>query len=215
MLYTGFTHSKPKHVGRRTLASRQVVKETCIIVPTIDTGDAWGERWNTGPTGQPDIFTRYDILEAIGGGAKGFSVCKWIGCTGLDFKYIAETINMLLPVEDIIMDGAPVVLEVSGLPEHTSVRFIKKGEEGLLLVSNYCGPGMRALYPHEQGYNEDAVTVEIPVPIPQAKVIDLDSGKTVPSGERCKVTLKKVRCKMFYVGNRWISRLETKGVSGK
>ncbi|MBI4027109.1 MAG: hypothetical protein HY360_19140 [Verrucomicrobia bacterium] len=137
----------------------------------------------------PRIGMKYQILEVIAGGAGGFSLYYWAAMDGMAFKYVAEAINMIAPVEDIILDGRLEDVK-PGIPS-VKVRKIRHPKGVVLFVSEY------SLDPLELKLTEEVAQ--------EARVIDLDTGESVarltPGHAEFQVTLDKERARLFFIGN--------------
>lgn len=91
----------------------------------------------------PPGDARSQVLEAMMGGSRGFIAWGyWIGMTAGHMVDIAEAIKMFAPVEDVILDGE---IEDGYKCNRKSVNLLvrKKGEETVLLVSDYSPGGAR------------------------------------------------------------------------
>lgn len=57
---------------------------------------------------KPAVQTKYMLLESLCSGSKGFTFFTVHGFDGLDWKYLADALAMLIPLEDIIAEGKPL-----------------------------------------------------------------------------------------------------------
>lgn len=143
----------------------------------------------------PHRINKYQILEAVmSGSRKGFSFWASTGDDLLDWKYMAEAVNILAKVEDIIIDGKITNrAEIGASAGH--VRTLEKNSEALILVAEY--------------WTYENIPMDIEVifkPKEEVKVIDVETGKQVavisPDKPEFEVTLTKDRARLLYVGKR-------------
>lgn len=138
-----------------------------------------------------------NILETLAAGGYGFGIWGESPIDALDMKAIAQTVGMLSPYEDILLEGTPT----DGVRVYSNrafaSRIAKENEEetqSLVLISEYS----------EQ---PKAVTVEL-AGRKNDVVIDLASGEEVPRLLSADSLVKfqtalndeKGRARMFYVG---------------
>jgi len=158
------------------------------IVPWLSTG-TYGE--------YEPIRTRDMILEAFANGARGITYYYYGNFDPLHFKYHAEAIDIVAPIEDIFMDGTPI----RGLAcDHERIKLcgMAAGREMALLVSNYSGvaPGTK-------------IAVTAPVQAP-SQMWDLHScqrvGEIAP-GQTLQLTVDDAAAHMYYIGNAYASAI--------
>ena len=170
-------------VAGRTSAIRARM-QTNDIIPWLTTG-CYGE--------YDPVHTRDMILEAFANGARGVTY-YWYGYfDAAHFKYHAEAVDIVAPIEDIFMDGEPL----TGLTcSHDKMKVcgMGRGDEMAVLVSNY-----RGLVPGTQ------VTVGTAAPA-RTPVLDLHSGERVGRTDTkgvFTVVLDNVAAHMYYVGTEY------------
>jgi hypothetical protein len=146
-----------------TYSLREIVGTKALITPLLSPGFAFIDPYNS--DNSPEMIG-YNILETIAGGAKGFGF--WGACPldAADMKVIAETINMLAPVEEVILNGYPFIgSSVSG---NVFVKGVKSQNKALVLVSEYSRRPLEA-------------QIISPFAGEHVKIIDLATGKQVAS----------------------------------
>ena len=188
MAYTGCFQRYPAWVGK-------VVEFFVEEIGTQDSGclgglDA-GDSWTVG--NQPNEYVRDDVLETVMSGGKGYIFCKYVGFDGLDFKYLAQTNNILSQVEDIILDGKPVEVKIVESEKRVFVKGREYKDRTLVLVSEYLK-------------NEPIeVTLEYQTTTSK-KVIDLYTNEVVSELSKdkntFKITLDKDRARLFLIMKR-------------
>ncbi|MEI6501211.1 MAG: discoidin domain-containing protein [Armatimonadota bacterium] len=149
---------------------------------------------STGCYGEYDpIHTRDLVLETFANGARGVTYYWYGHFDAGHFKYHAEAIDLLAPIEDIFMDGKPLTgLKCSNA--QLKVCGMGAGSEQAVLVANYSGvaPGT-------------AVKLTIPVTT-RTPVYDLDSGKKIAElipGKPLDLRLGKRSTQLLYVGSKY------------
>jgi len=196
MIYTGFTGGTPVIASVGTGNALREVPKDYKIFPAGDAGDAWGLWWKCGPTGEPDIYTKYYLLETVASGAKGHFICKWVGCSGWDFKYLAETISAVAPLENMILAAQPEEVEKLKAYKKTNVHAIRAGEEMLICVSNYPGK-------YGQPWGKDVAQIALPLKGSTFKAKDIMTGEQLPlSDGKLTVSLEKEMCRLIYIGGQ-------------
>jgi len=143
----------------------------------------------------PHEINKYQILETVmSGSRKGFSFYASSCDDLLDWKYMAEAVNILAKVEDIIIDGKITNrAEIGASAGH--VRTLEKGSEALILAAEY--------------FTYENLPMDIEVifkPKEEVKVIDVETGKQVavisPNKPSFEVQLTRDRARLLYVGKR-------------
>ncbi len=148
----------------------------------------------TGCYGEFDpVRTRDMILEAFANGARGITYYWYGHFDAAHFKYHAEAIDIVAPIEDIFMDGKPL----AGLKcNHDRIKVcgIGLGSEMAVLVSSYAGvPG------------GTEVTVQAGAP-PATPLWDLHSGRRLGETDargRFAVTVDRYAAHLYYVGTKY------------
>ena len=132
---------------------------------------------------------KYNMLEVIAGGGKGFGFWGECPVDAADMKSVAQVVGMLGPYEDIILNGRADA-EVKAVSGNAVVKRVRADRGSLVLVSEYS---RRPL----------SVKVECPVADP-SRVIDLSTGKQIgritPENPVFTMNLKQDRAVMLYVG---------------
>ena len=134
---------------------------------------------------------KWQILETVASGAKGFGFWGCCPIDALDMKYIAESIEILLPVEDIIFEGTPISeVKLTDINGNTFVKGVESGKGAVILISEYSFQPKEAKIKYN--VKEDV------------KVIDLSTfkqvGELTPLEPVFTVTLDKERAKLFFIG---------------
>lgn len=154
------------------------------IVPWLSTG-TYGE--------YEPVRTRDMILEAFANGARGVTYYYYANFDPWHFKYHAEAIDIVAPVQDIFADGQPIV-GLTCSDERIKVCGMALNGELAILVSNYQGVPA-------------GTEVTITAPIAQESgVFDLHAGErigTVRPGEPLTVTIDEIGAHLYYVGNAY------------
>tara|TARA_R110002095_G_scaffold159024_5_gene137862 strand:+ start:3551 stop:3973 length:423 start_codon:yes stop_codon:yes gene_type:complete len=133
------------------------------------------------------------ILETFANGASGVTYYWYGHFDAAHFKYHAEAINIVTPIEDIFMDGIPS----RGLKcshEDIKVCGMSLGSEQAVLVSNYQGvsPGTSVMI---------QTTAE-----PGTPIQDLHTGKTLGTIKQdgtFTVTIDVIDAPMYYIGRTY------------
>ena len=82
------------------------------------------------------IQQKYILLEIFLHGCMGFTTWPWMGWDALDLKYVAEVMNLVTPIEDIIVDGIPDKTATTD-QRHIRVAALARGGEKAILLSDY------------------------------------------------------------------------------
>lgn len=138
----------------------------------------------------PQAHQRDMILETFCNGGRGITYYKSSQADPLELAIMAETIEMVRPFEDIVMDGAPIADELRCSTEKAKVCGMAAGDEALILVSVYHW----------------SLPVEATVIWPgrDAPVYDLDTGAQVGTcGEGFTATVDDANTKLYYVGSAY------------
>jgi hypothetical protein len=137
------------------------------------------------------IDVKHMILETFLNGARGFTSYTWYGFDGIALKYMTEALRMLVPVEDIIMDG-DLLENIGSSNAQAKVCGMKSGKETLLLVRDY--------------FSDKKIITTLTLPRKTTgDVIDMESGRklgALTNGKQFKVTLDKKRVRLLYIGPR-------------
>ena len=180
-----YVAGNPLAVAESISANRARMKSNDII-PWLSTG-CYGE--------YDPVRTRDMILEAFANGARGVTYYWYAHFDAGHFKSHAEAINIVAPIEDILMDGTPLTnLKCS----HNKLKVCGTGLNGeqAVLISNYQGVA--------RGTN---VTVQSSA-ASGTPVWDLHTNKQVgttkPDGS-FTVTLDEFAAHMYYLGKKHAS----------
>lgn len=171
---------------RDTMTLRKITQEKVPIAPILCAGYpfvfAFGSDLNA-------EMLKYNMLEVIAGGGKGFGFWGECPVDAADMKSVAQVVGMLGPYEDIILNGRADA-EVKAVSGNAVVKRVRADRGSLVLVSEYS---RRPL----------SVKVECPVAEP-SRVIDLSTGKQIgritPENPVFTMNLKQDRAVMLYVG---------------
>ncbi len=176
----------------------EYTKGALKVYPALSVG------WPYFPSGsaaniEPNGMMKDQIFEAISGGAKGFVLYSEGWFDALDMKYVAEAMRQLLPVEGLVMEGAPIPKE--HLRDENQAAFAKGVETptgALILISEYS-----------QAPKTAEVRYKAPWKGP-SEVIDLESGRVLAEVSEAKPTFRVVlsqdRARMVQVKPREKSR---------
>jgi hypothetical protein len=166
------------------IAANRARMRTNDIVPWLSTG-CYGE--------YEPAHTRDMILEALANGARGITYYCYGDFDPLHFKYHAEAIGIVAPIEDVFADGKPLT-GLSCSRDQVKVCGMGQGSEMAVLVSNYRGvaPGSK-------------VTIQTPAPA-RTPVWDLHAGKRIGKTDRkgaFTVRLDSAAAHLYYLGSRY------------
>ncbi|WP_215609101.1 hypothetical protein [Leptothoe spongobia] len=164
-----------------TYSLHQLVGDETPIMPLLSTGYPF-------TVYERDLsaeMLKYNILETIAGGAKGFGFWGEGIQDALDMAVVGNLVDKLVPAEQVILKGTPfVTAPVSGV---AFVKGISSPEGALILVSEY---------------SDISQVVEIASPMP-GTVIDIETEETVAKlsepGQTFTISLTERRARMFYV----------------
>ena len=154
------------------------------VLPLLSTGFPW----NPYHVDMAPRMVKWEILESIASGAKGFGF--W-GCCPIDAKEmqeISEAIRQLYPLQDIIQKGHPIN-SIEDLTHSVFVKGVEYENNALILVSEYSKKGKRG----NIKYNVES----------EMSVIDLPSGNVVsrisPGNSNFHVELDEHRARLFAI----------------
>lgn len=140
----------------------------------------------------PEEF-RYSILENFLNGAGGFTLYTWLGCDAADMKEMAEALRIVVPVEDIVVDGK-VISGLTSSNKKVKICGLAKGSEKLILLSEY--------------FDSSDTPVSFSVTTDEAgKVVDMRTGKVIAELQKGENTIEAVipandRALLLYLGKR-------------
>ncbi len=136
---------------------------------------------------------RYCMLENFLNGSSGFTLFTWKGCDAMDMKELAETMRMVVPVEDIIVDGKVI----NGLkPSKRAVKIcgLANGDEKLILLSEY--------------YQTKATPVSFEITVPgKCRAVNMRTGQVIadlkPGNNKVNAVIPaNDRALLIYIGTR-------------
>ena len=170
-------------VANSIAANRAAMKRNDII-PWLSTG-TYGQ---FGPERTRDM-----VLAALANGARGITYYCYRDFDPLHFKYHSQAVDIVAPVEDIFVDGAPIAGLSCDRPNVKLCGMAAAGEMAVL-VSNYAG-----LSP------ETRVRVSVPQQA-RSQVWDLHARTciaTLQPGGTFDVAVGDIRAHLFYVGSKY------------
>lgn len=140
---------------------------------------------------EPNGMMKYQILEALAAGAKGFVIYSEGWFDALDMKYVAEAMKQVLPVEDVIFEGTPIPEgKLTDINRSVFVKGVQCEKGAVVLVSEYSFQPKEAKIRYE--------TKE------KLKVIDLSTyrqiGELTPDEPVFSVNLDEDRARLFFIG---------------
>ncbi|MFP3903436.1 MAG: discoidin domain-containing protein [Armatimonadota bacterium] len=138
----------------------------------------------------PQVRQRDMILETFCNGGRGITYYKTSQADPLELKIIADTINMVQPFEDIIMDGEPIADQLTCSTAKAKVCGMGDGDEALILVSVY----------------DWSLPVEATITWTDhdTPVYDLDTGEQVGTcGEGFTANVAGHKTKLYYTGDKY------------
>jgi len=137
----------------------------------------------------PHAIMKYQILETIFSGSKGYRLWYFDDADLLDMKYMAEATSLLGPIEDIFQEGS--LVEIGKVISNSGhMRAVEKGKKIALLVADYSN------------YEGKKTTVEAQLHLNgRYRMHDLESQKVIktlgPGEVQIKVALDKSRTKVL------------------
>lgn len=158
---------------------------------------------STGTYGQYEpSHTRDMILEAFANGAKGITYYEYGDFDPLHFKYHAEAIDIVAPVEDIFMDGRPIAALAC---DQARVKICGMAADGqaVILVSNYAGvkPGTKVNVSLPGGLNIGGSVWDLHS---RRKIGDFQPGKDLP------LVLDDAHAHLYYIGDKYAAAITTR-----
>jgi hypothetical protein len=174
-------------VAEKIEKSRKFLKNSDTL-PWLSAG------YNANSECEPIEF-RYCLLESFIRGSRGFTLFTWRGCDAMDLRELSIAMSMVVPVEDIIMEGKTIKkLKVS--KRRAKITGLEKGTEKLILISDYYG-------------SEDTkISFDITVDTPCRAINMFDKSviSTLKKGNNKIETIipKSDRAQLIYIGKRSI-----------
>ena len=171
---------------RDTMTLRKITGGKVPIVPILCAGYPYVFAFGSDLNAE---MLKYNMLEVIAGGGKGFGFWGECPVDAADLKSVAQVVRMLGPYEDIILNGQADA-EVRAVSGNAVVKRVRSKRGSLVLVSEYS---RRPL----------SVKVECPV-TERSCVVDLSTGRQIgevtPGNPVFTMNLKQDRAVMLYVG---------------
>ncbi|MBI3921824.1 MAG: hypothetical protein HY318_10450, partial [Armatimonadetes bacterium] len=167
-----------------SIADNRAKMQTNDIIPWLSTG-CYGEY-------EPS-HTRDMILEAFANGSRGITYYWYGHFDAAHFKYHAEAVDIVAPIEDIFMDGKPLK-GLSCSQKKIKLCGMGVGDEMAVLISNYEGVARGT-----------KVTVKTSAKA-RTPVWDLHSGKKIGATDgkgSFTVMLDRLPAHMYYLGSRY------------
>ncbi len=136
---------------------------------------------------------RYCLLENFANGARGYLILPWYGSDAEDLKEHAAVMQMVVPLEDIVLEGT-VLKELPVSNSEVKICGLRKGREQLILVSEYYDakptPVSFTITAEENAQAIDMLTGEVIAPV----VKGINTVRmTIPADDRAI---------LIYIGNR-------------
>ena len=155
--------------------------------------------WRIQNNFQPHTIMKWNVLETFAVGVDGVNMYDYADIDLLEMKYYSEAIWTVLPVEDIVIEGKRAEKDVQLIKGEANLRALKKGNEYLILVSEYDHTDSRQ------------VEVKVPDALKGLPVWNLNERKQVGKISRrnnsfqAKLTSEE-RAVMYYVGEKRIGK---------
>jgi hypothetical protein len=136
---------------------------------------------------------RYCLLENFMNGARGYLILPWYGLDADDLREHAITMCMLVPVEDIIVEGK-VMKSIKPSNDNVKICGMEKNEEKLVLLSEY--------------YDKKNTPVSFKLNVTgKCRVVNMLTGKVIANLVKGINTIKTVipannRAVLLYIGKR-------------
>ncbi len=170
--------------GQAVKGVREFVKNSRII-PWI-TGGAGPEYESIA------INHKFVLLEIFFNGCMGFTTWPWMGWDALDLKYVAEVMNMAVPLENIIVDGK-VDNSLKSDQEHVRIAALCLKDEMTILLSDY--------------YHDHLVASKLTLQVNKdCKLFDVESGEVIAKLKKGVNTVAipshKENARLFYAGDQ-------------
>ena len=125
--------AKARDWGKELRAHRKLVNSAANLMPWMTTGFAV-----THVEYPPEWVYDY-VLEAYGSGVGGIFWFAFAYMEGCDYYYHAKAMEAVVPVAEMLHDGRPIDGITCNKPGY-SVTGLRRGEDVVLLVSNYDSP---------------------------------------------------------------------------
>jgi hypothetical protein len=113
----------------------RVVRETRAAIGSNRLIPWFTGGWNS--SGECDgIDQKYILLENFLNGSMGFTTWPWMAWDADDLRYMSQVMNMVIPLEDIIVDGK-VMQGLKTSNKHVKFVGMQLGNKAAMLVSDY------------------------------------------------------------------------------
>ncbi len=113
----------------------RVVRETRAFIGSNRLIPWFTGGWNT--SGECDgLDQKYILLENFLNGSMGFTTWPWMAWDADDLRYLSQVMNMVIPLEDIIVDGK-VMQGLTSSDKHVKFVGMQLGNEAAMLISDY------------------------------------------------------------------------------
>ena len=151
--------------------------------------------WITGGAGSEyetvAINHKFVLLEIFFNGCMGFTTWPWMGWDALDLKYVAEAMNMAVPLENIIIDGK-VDKSLKSDQQHVRIAALRLNDEMTILLSDY--------------YHDHLAASNLTLSVDKScRLFDVESGKLIAELKKGVNTVAipshKENARLFYVGS--------------
>jgi hypothetical protein len=136
------------------------------------------------------INQKYILLELFFNGSMGFTTWPFLGWDALDTKYLSQVMNMITPLENIIVDGL-VMKNLTASDKYVRTAGLIRGNEAAILVSDY--------------YHDTLPAVSLKLSVPEAaSLFDVATGEkltTLKAGVNLvKLPAYPENARLLYVG---------------
>ena len=147
----------------------------------------------------PHKIMKWNVLETFAVGVDGVNMYDYAIIDLLDMKYYSEAIWVVLPVEDIVIEGKRAEKDVEIIEGKANLRALQKGNEYLILVSEYDHTDNRQ------------VQVKVPDVLKGLPVWNLNERRQVGKISRRNNSFQaklspEERAVMYYVGEKRIGK---------
>ena len=171
---------------RDTAVLRRITGDKVPIAPILCAGYPFTYAFGSDLNAE---MLKYNMLEVIAGGGKGFGFWGECPFDAADMKAVAEVVGMLAPYEKIILEGKAEG-KVTVCSGNAVAKRVTSPAGSLLLVSEYSRRPLK-------------VELECPV-TERSRVIDLSTGRQIAeiteTEPRFTLNLGKDRAVMLYIG---------------
>ena len=166
-----------------TVVQRRITGDKIDVAPILSTGYPFAYAFDCDINAE---MLKYELLEAMAGGARGFGFWGECPLDAKDMKSIAEVVGMLAPYEELLLTSRPE--DWQNAADNAMVKVLASPRGRLVLVSEY---------------SRDTRTVKVRIPEGCAGSIrDLQTGEMLPAAQdgTFETKLDSNRAKLFYIG---------------